>query len=96
MPRKLNYWPRFTERYAKLNGPARGFILRMMWERLGQMSQIDVLNLMVQAIANPPPVENAASPGEASATSSPAVPPAAVDQDEPGSAPEEGNELRAS
>jgi len=55
MPRKLNYWPRFTDGYGKLNGAQRGFILRTMWERLGQMSQIDVLNVMAQLIAQDTP-----------------------------------------
>ena len=91
MPRKLDYWPRFTERYGKLNGPARGFILRMMWERLGQMSQVDVLNLMAEVIANPPPVPNAASLGGVPATPSPAVSTDVGDQEAPRPATEDGS-----
>lgn len=55
MPRKLDYWPRFVDSYGKLDGAGRGFVLRMMWERLGQASQIDVLNVMAQCIAQSTP-----------------------------------------
>lgn len=67
MSRKIDLWPRFVKAYPDLNDAGRGAVLQMMFHRLGQASQEDVLILMwkLQDMAQATPPASSAPPQDA-------------------------------